>query len=134
MARILVIDDDSEMRLMLREMFARQGYDIDTASDGDTGLKLYRENPFDLVITDIIMPNKEGFEMVFELQRDFPDAKVIVISGGGRGKAQDYLESIKKISVVKCTFTKPFGQDEILKVVKKLLTHEKSSTNPSSDS
>ena len=77
MARILIIDDDDRFRDMLQDMMERNGYEVVSASDGKEGIDLYRKEPTDLVITDIIMPNKEGVETMFELQRDFPDVKII---------------------------------------------------------
>jgi YesN/AraC family two-component response regulator len=83
MANILIIDDDQQILNMLSQILKRAGYGVVEALDGKQGLKLYRENPTDLIITDIIMPEKEGLETIMELQRDFPDVKIIAISGGG---------------------------------------------------
>jgi len=83
MARILLIDDDAPVRRTLRKMLERQGYEVEEAPDGKAGLTLYQENPADLIITDLIMPEMEGIETIMELRRRFPDVKIIAMSGGG---------------------------------------------------
>ena len=84
MARILIIDDEEKFRKMLRQMLERAGHEVVEAPDGKEGVKLYREKLTDLIITDIFMPEKEGIQTIKELKRDFPEAKIIAISGGGR--------------------------------------------------
>ena len=79
-----------------------------------------KEQP-DVVITDVIMPEKEGAEVIFELQKEFPNIKIIAMSGGGQVKAEDYLKSITSLSNVKHTFEKPFVFDEMLQAVKELV-------------
>jgi len=121
MARILVIDDDDQMLEILRKMLSRAGYEVLMASNGKTGVELYRKEQPDVVITDVIMPEKEGAEVIFELQKEFPDIKIIAMSGGGEVKAEDYLKSITSLSNVKHTFEKPFTMDEMLQAVKELV-------------
>ena len=82
MARILVVDDDKVMRLLLRAMLERQGHSVVEAENGDEGLSYYRAAPTDLVITDIQMPVMDGLQMIKALRGDFPTAKIIAISGG----------------------------------------------------
>jgi len=118
MAQILVIDDDDQFRKMIRECLENEGYEVLVASDGKIGVELYRENKPDLVITDVIMPEKDGAEVIFELQKEFPGIKMIVMSGGGQGDAQAYLKSITAFSNVKYAFEKPFAMDELLGAVK----------------
>lgn len=121
MKRILVIDDDRLVRHVLRQMLERRGYEVIDASDGKEGMKLYRQNPTDLVITDILMPEKEGVETIIELKRDFPDVKIIAISGGSSHldakKCLSYLEGLG----VSYKFTKPFDRKEFLEAVQELL-------------
>jgi len=121
MARILIIDDDDQLREVLRKMLSRAGYEVLMASNGSDGIDLYRKEQPDVVITDIIMPEKDGAEAIFELQKEFPDIKIIAMSGGGQVKAEDYLKSITSLSNVKHTFEKPFVFDEMLQVVKELV-------------
>ncbi len=121
MARILIIDDNDEFRDMLTTTIKRNGYEVVSASDGKEGIDLYREKPADLIITDIIMPNKEGIEVIFEFHKDFPDTKIIAISGGGGGSAEDYLKMAGLAPNVKCTLQKPFAMKDLLQAVKEVL-------------
>ena len=121
MARILVIDDDNAFREMLCEMLKNEGYDVLFAVDGKEGIDIYRKELPDLIITDIIMPEKEGFETIFELSNDFPEVKILVMSGGGKGRAEDYLNVTKLIPNIKGAFAKPFEMDEMLQTIKKTL-------------
>src|SRR3990167_9313467 len=116
MKSILVIDDDAQIRQMLRQVLEREGYEVVNARDGKEGIKLYRQAPTDLIITDIIMPEKEGVETIIELKRDFPDVKIIAISGGGHIDSKEYLNMAEKFGVLS-TLSKPFGRKEILEVI-----------------
>ena len=118
MIQILLIDDDNEFREMLREALSQAGYGVLEASDGKIGVDLYREKHPGLIITDVIMPEKDGAEVIFDLQQDFPDIKIIVMTGGGQGDAQAYLRSITTHSNVKHAFEKPFAIDKLLQAVK----------------
>ncbi len=122
MARILIIDDDETLRTMVRRMLESAGYqDIEEAADGNIGLKLIQNNTFDLIITDIIMPNKEGIELIMELDQKRPRIKIIAMSGGGKIGAESYLEMAKHLGANR-TIAKPFNQSDLLSVVKELLT------------
>lgn len=92
MATILVIDDDASMCTLLQEALTLAGHEVDVAPHGNAGLALFRQQPRDLVITDLIMPEKEGIETIMELRRDFPDVRIIAMSGGGRWDAEGYLK------------------------------------------
>jgi DNA-binding response OmpR family regulator len=120
MARILIIDDDAQVLEMLRHTLERQGYEVIGASNGKEGLRLYREKPADVIITDLIMPEKEGIETIMELRRDFPQVKIIAISGGGRIGPEGYLKIAKKLGAM-YTFTKPVPREELLGVVRELI-------------
>ena len=120
MARILVIDDDELVLDMLYESLTLEGYDVLKASNGQQGLKLYREEPVDLIITDLIMPEKEGIETIIELRQDFPDVKIIAISGGGRIGKKDYLH-MAKIFGVQRTFKKPVAREQLLDAIRELI-------------
>ena len=78
---ILLVDDDNQFRAMLNEALTGEGYQVQEASDGGQAIKLYESNPTDLVITDLVMPEKEGLEMIVEIKRLFPGVKIIAISG-----------------------------------------------------
>ena len=120
MPRILVIDDEESIRDLLRTMLEREGYDVLDASNGAEGIKLCVNDPADLVITDIIMPEKDGMETIVEIRREFPDTKIIAISGGDRVEPGAYLEMAKKLGA-QDTFTKPFEREEILAAVRNLI-------------
>ncbi len=120
MKRILVIDDDAQVRQMLKQTLERAGYEVVDAADGAKGIKFYRDEPTDLVITDIIMPEKEGIETIMELKRDFPDVKIIAVSGGGRVDPGHYLEIACRLGADR-TFTKPFDRVELLEAIQQLL-------------
>ena len=119
MARILVIDDDEQVLDMLYESLTREGYDVLMASNGEQGMRLFREESVDRIITDLIMPEKEGIETIIELRQDFPDVKIIAISGGGRIGTKDYLH-MAKIFGVQRTFTKPVAREQLLDAIKEL--------------
>src|SRR5690349_14924753 len=120
MSRILIIDDDEQIRSLLRQMLERAGHEIIDASNGVEGMHIFRaENP-DLVITDLIMPEKEGIETLTELRREFPTVPVIAMSGGGRLGTRDYLPIAKQLGARR-TIAKPFSRDEMLEAVKSVL-------------
>ncbi len=120
MSKILIIDDDKHIRIMLRQMLERQGYEVKDASDGNEGIKIYRNDPVDLVITDLIMPGKEGIETIMELREDYPDIKILAISGGGILGHKTYLMNAEKLGAM-ATMSKPIDQKVLLETVDKLL-------------
>lgn len=120
MARILVIDDNDEFREMLTEILKSEGYEVVAAADGKVGLDLYCEDPTDVIITDVNMPEKSGPELIFELKRKSPDAKIIAISGG-TVNSEAYLRDIAAFSDIKHVFSKPINMDEMLRAVKELV-------------
>ena len=125
MERVLVIDDESQIRSMLRLMLERAGDEVEEAPDGMEGIRIYRENPVDLVISDLIMPNKDGIGMMIELKKEFPDIKIIAMSGGGLNKPDGYLEGAKKLGA-NWTLTKPIDREELLRAVKNTLGDSRS--------
>ena len=121
MARILIIDDDNQFRVMLKIMLENAGYkDIEEAENGQAGMKLIRKSHFDLVITDIIMPDKEGIETIMELKKDFPAIKVIAMSGGGKISADSYLVMAGHLGAGR-TLSKPFQYSELVNAVRGIL-------------
>lgn len=120
MARILIIDDDVQILDMLRQTLEHEGYEVMEAPNGKEGVRLYREDQADLIITDIIMPEKEGIETIMEIKRDFPDVKIIAISGGGRVDPEEYLHMAEKLGA-KRTFAKPVEREDLLKAIQELI-------------
>lgn len=116
--RVLVIDDNPDMRRTMQMLLESEGFAVSLAADGEEALRLQRAVPADVVITDIFMPGKEGIETIYELRKQFPQTKIIVISGGSRAKG-DYFGVARELGAVK-TFKKPFAPDELLEAVRNL--------------
>lgn len=121
MGKILIIDDEPYILLMLKKMLERAGYEVDLASNGKQGMELFEKEHADLVITDIIMPDKEGLEIILEMKKQRPDLKIIAISGGGRISPESYLECATHFGATR-VFQKPFKQKELVSAVNELMT------------
>jgi len=120
MESILIIDDEPQIRSMIRLILERAGYEVSEASDGAEGIRRFREKPSDLIITDLIMPNKDGIGMIIELKKDFPGVKVIAMSGGGLNRPEGYLRGAKKLGA-SFTLSKPINRQDLLRAVKDTL-------------
>lgn len=120
MARILVIDDEELARYTIRDILEGANHSVEEAKNGNEGINLQIENQFDLVITDIIMPEKEGVETIIELKRDYSDLKIIGISGGGRTRNMDFLKIAEQFGA-DYILSKPFSEEDLLTLVKKCL-------------
>lgn len=121
MKRILIVDDDEHIRKMLSRFFKSEGYDVALAADGNEAIKSYHAHHPDLVIMDIIMPEREGMETIVELRHLSPDFKVIAISGGGEyTTSEENLEMAESLGAVRIV-QKPIMPDELLKMVEELI-------------
>ena len=120
MARILIIDDDDQLRHMLCQALGQAGYETVEARDGEEGLEHYRATPTDLIITDILMPGREGLETIMELRRADPGIKIIAISGGGQTGNMTFLEVARYLGAQRA-FQKPFELRELLNAVREVL-------------
>lgn len=118
MQRILVIDDDAQLRGFVREALTRADYEVVCAEHGKQGLQVFKEQAFDLVITDLFMPEKEGCETIMELRRLAPDVRIIAISGGYR--RADCLPIAKQLGA-RMTLNKPVPMKELLEAVREVL-------------
>jgi CheY-like chemotaxis protein len=116
MASILVIDDDAPIRLSLVTALTRHGYAVRAASHGVEGLQLFRAEPADLVITDLVMPEQDGLATIMELRRIAPAIRIIAISGGMIQNPQLYLKLAEKLGADR-VLSKPFTLQELLTVV-----------------
>jgi DNA-binding response OmpR family regulator len=125
-SRILVIEDDTEVRDLLRALLGRAGHEVEVANDGVAGIHAFRTNPADLIITDLVMPGKEGLETIVDLRREFPDLKIIAISGGGLDGQNNYLNAAQLCGAT-MTFRKPFDNEEFVDAVNELLSDRKNS-------
>lgn len=120
MQSILVIDDDKLMCMALARILVSAGYTVTQAFDGDEGLQLYRTYGFDLVITDLIMPDKEGIQIIRELRKENSSIRIIAMSAGGRGGATDYLKWARLMGAKQC-LSKPIKREDLLNAVSTVL-------------
>jgi DNA-binding NtrC family response regulator len=116
MSNILIVDDDDSVRLTLRVVLERNGHQVAEAVDGNAGMKALRGGSYDLVITDIIMPDCEGIEFIKGALQSRPDRKIIAMSGGGRIRNTEFLDLAKKCGA-KAVLAKPFEPEELLTAV-----------------
>lgn len=121
MSKILIIDDDESTRTLLRLIMEEAGYYIVEAEDGNKGIKLFRENTIDLVITDIIMPEKEGIETIIDLRKMCQDIIIIAISASSsHALPYSYLDMAEKFGA-QMILDKPINKEKLLTSVKTLL-------------
>lgn len=122
--RILVIDDEEAVRETICENLELCGYDVFEAIDGEQGIQLIDAGaPPDVVVTDIIMPRKEGLETIIEIRKRYPGVKLIAMSGGGRTKTMDFLELAERLGA-NAILPKPIDLDELERIVKELAGNE----------
>jgi CheY-like chemotaxis protein len=120
MAEILVIEDDAEVRNLLGALLRRAGHEVVEAENGQQGIHQFRTHPADLIITDLFMPVKEGLETIVDLRREFPDLKIIAISGGNREGTGNYLKAAQLCGASRI-FNKPFNNSDLLAAIDELL-------------
>lgn len=117
MKKILLIDDDDSMRLLLERVLKRAGYEVTSCDDGRKGLKeIRRAGSFDLIVTDIVMPEVEGIDVILQVRQENPDIPVVAISGGGRNSPHTYLQMAVKLGA-NVMLAKPFSNEELLLAV-----------------
>lgn len=116
MARLLIIDDNPEFRAILRTHLETRGHNITLASDGDQGLTVLEGGDIDVVLTDILMPQRDGVEVLRTVKKRWPDLPVIAISGGGWIGAQELLGMAERLGADQ-VLTKPVRRDDLLKAV-----------------
>lgn len=119
--RVLVIDDETLVRETIVEILADAPFEVREAKDGAHGIEVMEEFVADIVITDIIMPMKEGIETIIELRRRWPDVGIVAISGGGRNHSMDYLALAPDLGA-DAILPKPFRMDDVLKTVNSVLS------------
>ena len=120
MARILIVDDEELARFTIREILETAGHEVIEARNGNEGLACQKASPFDLVVTDIIMPEKEGFETIKDLKRERPDLPILAISGGGVIQSDELLEMAVSMGA-SAGLSKPFTGKALLAAVQKAL-------------
>ena len=126
MARILIMDDNPAVLRVLHNLFLAEGHSVEDAPDSTTGILKHREHPFDLIITDIVMPDKEGISTIIELRHEYSDLKIIAMSGGGDFEPYGYLDIARRVGADR-TIAKPFSAKEIMEVVNDVLFSNKNS-------
>ena len=124
MASILLVEDDDQLRTMLRLLLTSSGHQVWEAANGTGACELYQQQGFDLVITDLVMPDVEGLGMIRDLRRINQNVRIIAISGGGqsggKSKAKEYLLIAQKLGA-QLTLAKPFDNQEFLDAVSLVL-------------
>ncbi len=121
MARILIIEDEKQAREIYTTMLERAGHDVSSAADGEAGARAFRAEPADVVITDLFMPKMDGVEMIRELRKDFPEIKVLAITGV-RGRFSR-LPAAEMVGAQR-TLLKPFQMQEMLQALEELLAEK----------
>ncbi len=120
LASILVIDDDPQVLETLLEMLRQMGHEAVGATDADVAMEQFSQAPADLVITDIVMPNKDGFETIQAFRRSHNDVKILAVSGGGRFGQGSFLKEARLFGA-DLALMKPFSQRELLAAVQALV-------------
>jgi CheY-like chemotaxis protein len=120
MASILVIDDDRQFRRYLVQVLTREGHEVREAQDGFAGIESAKAHRPDLVIADILMPERDGLEVIRDVKRDSPDSKIIAISGGGSQVHVDFLPAAKKLGATAILY-KPIEPEALLKCIEESL-------------
>jgi len=118
--RVLVIDDEDMIRDVIKVILTDAGYQVIGAVNGEEGLRKLESQDFDLVITDILMPEKEGVETIIEIKKSRPQMRIIAISGGGRASNLYPLKIANKIGA-DGTLPKPFEPEDLLKLVHEVI-------------
>ncbi len=116
MARILVVDDEAAVRAAIRKILSRAGHDVLEAADGKTALTMYQNDPVDVIIMDIYMPEMDGIEATIRLKHEFPDMKIVAVSGGGYLDKAKILEREARLGTLR-TLAKPLHEQDILDAV-----------------
>ena len=117
--RVLIVDDDAGVRNFLRMLLELEGYEIATVANGNEALEAQRQDPAAVVLTDIFMPEAEGMETIVQLRKEFPQARIIVMSGGGSYRGTDYLKLARELGASK-TLKKPFAPQDLIDAMREI--------------
>lgn len=120
MGRILVIDDDPNLRRTMRKILEREGHSVQEAENGLTGIRIVEEAPPDLVVTDLLMPEKEGIETIVELRARFPSIGIVAVSGAGGVNDRGPLIDAELFGA-DVALSKPFSIDEFVSAIDRVL-------------
>ena len=119
MMKILVVDDEIYIREGLKQLLELEGHETEIACDGKEALRMIDQQQPDLVITDIIMPERDGVEVICKAKEKYPKLKIIAISGGGRISAHDYLKIAKQLGA-NSILTKPFSSNDLISEINRV--------------
>ncbi len=122
MKTILVIDDEEPIRKLLHQYLSSEGYEVFEAPEGNTGVGVLNANPIDLIITDLIMPGKEGLETIAEIRKLNPELPIIAMTGGGVFNDPEVFIQVAKKFGAQRGLQKPFERADLLNAVKDLLS------------
>ena len=120
MAHILVVDDEASIRRVLRRILEHMGHEVSEAENGKIAIEKYHDAPCDAVLVDLYMPELDGLETMIRLKEDFPDIKVVAVSGGGWKDKEHALEDMIALGALG-TIAKPFTPDDVVEVVGRIL-------------
>ena len=123
MARVLVVDDEEPIRVLLAQVLRRAGYAVTCAVNGDDALRCLHAEPADLVVTDLIMPGKEGIETITDIRREYPGVGIIAMSGGGRAGPGNYLALAERLGADR-SLAKPFDRNVLLEAIREVLAEK----------
>jgi DNA-binding NtrC family response regulator len=119
MTRILLIDDDEHLRVTLKIALERAGHDVQVAVNGEDGLDFMKTHEVDILVTDLLMPVKEGIETIIEARKSYPDLKIVAMSGGGRTGNIRFLDMAMELGASQ-TLAKPFAMKALVDCVREL--------------
>lgn len=115
--KVLVIDDERIVRDILKRWLEREGFKVEAAENGRVGIQMQRDEPADVVVCDLIMPEQEGMETISQFRKEFPAVGVIAISGGGQIAPDAYLNVAGQLGAWK-VFTKPLPMDKVVDAIR----------------
>lgn len=117
--RLLIIDDDVIMREIIKDLLVDYPIYVDDAPNGVEGIKKIRENDYDVVLVDIIMPEKGGLELIVEIKAEQQNLKIIATTGGGACTVDEYLEKAKELGA-DAVIAKPFSEIKLVEIINDL--------------
>jgi CheY-like chemotaxis protein len=118
--RILFVDDDVDLRSAMKVLLEREGYEVELAPNGLRALELWRAAPFDVLVTDLFMPQMDGFETIVAARRELPLLKIVAMSSGGGHCRPDMYLSTTGVAGADAAVRKPFQIETLLEVLNEL--------------